>query len=573
MATPFDADLARLADLSDEELAALEEGLTAEFEKADAAGDEAVMTELADALDLVLTEKQRRESGAETAEEPVAAAAESDADTEGTEAKAEVKESEAATTPGSPSNPNPDPEPKPETEPETEAPETVPPPVQESDAPVEEGNAQVTQRSTSPEVPEDRKPVSVAASAIAVAGADIPGTPAGTVFQSRKDMNRAYTDRLNTLRRLTGGDGEQVIIASLKTQTDPAHTLLASDPDGNAEKIRRATDPMQVAAAITAAAGDGWCAPLTTKYDIFGTGDKDRPVRDSLPGFNADRGGVRYYPAFTLAAVAGGIGVWDKTKDPATQTKPIGTVACPVERTCEIYAVTQAMKFSNVAGRLFPEMIDAVNDLSLVAHARVAESNLLAGIKAGSTALAGPTGRLGTIRQVLNDISQVAAYYRDRNRIAPETPLRAILPSWLIEASRVDVGTTGPDKELIGGLSLSEINALFAERNVSVTWALDSAVPATNGGGYYAAAGATVPATPATLQYPIFAEGAWVVLDGGVLDLGLVRDSTLVSHNEYIQFAETFENVCNLGAPSFWVTSNVALAGVFSSGTPGVAIP
>jgi hypothetical protein len=562
MATPFDADLSRLADLTDEELATLEEGLTAEFEKADAAGDEAVMSELADALDAVLTEKQRRAAPAAEGEQapPVAAAAEV------TEAPTPEPEQESVAA---------DPEPVAEAEEEeTEqkaetadpAPETA---EAETSTPPTEGNAQVTQRTAPPtEVPEDRKPIPVAASAVAVAGADIPGTPAGTVFQSRRDMNKAYADRLNTLRRLTGGDGEQVIIASLKTTTDDAHTLLSNDPEGNAEKIRRATDPNTV--AITAAAGDGWCAPLTTKYDIFGTGDKDRPVRDGLPGFNADRGGVRYYGGFTLAQVAGAIGIWDDSKDPATQSKPVGTVACPTEKICEIYAVTRQLKFSNIGSRMFPEMVDAINDLSLVAHARVAESNLLAGIKAGSTAMAGPSSTVGTIRQVLNDVSLVAAYYRDRNRIAPETPMRTILPSWLIEAARVDITSTGPDKELIGGLTVSEINGFFADRNISVTWALDSSAPGTNGGGFYAAATTTVPATPVSLQYPVFAEGAWVVLDGGVLDLGVVRDSTLVSKNEYIQFAETFENVCNLGGPSLWITSDIDTIGCYNAGKPCV---
>lgn len=554
MATPFDADLARLADLTDEELATLEEGLTAEFEKADAAGDEAVMSELADALDLVLTEKQRRAEGGGGAApegEPVAAAAETDErprrdDDDDDDEDEEIEEP-----------------PAPETAPED--------PEAAAAKPAEEGNAQVTQRTTPPEVPEDRKPVPVAASAVAVAGADIPGTPAGTVFQSRRDMNRAYADRLNTLRRLTGGDGEQVIIASLKTHEDDSHTLLSNDPEGNSEKIRRATNPMTT--AITAAAGDGWCAPLTTKYDLFGTGDKDRPIRDSLPGFNADRGGVRYFPGFTLANVAGGIGVWDSGSDPATETKPVGTVTCPTEQVCEIYAVTRAMKFSNVGSRLFPEMVDAVNDLSLVAHARTAESNLLAGIKAGSTALTGPTGVVGSLRQALNDISYVAAYYRDRNRLAPETPLRTILPSWFIEAARVDIGSTGPDKELIGGLTVAEINSFFSDRNVSITWALDSFAPGVNGGGYYAPAAGTVPGTPTSLQYPIFAEGAWVALDGGVLDLGVVRDSQLVAVNEYIQFAETFENVCNLGAPSFWITSDIDIVGCFKTGVACAAAP
>lgn len=45
------------------------------------------------------------------------------------------------------------------------------------------------------------------------------------------------------------------------------------------------------------------------------------------------------------------------------------------------------------------------------------------------------------------------------------------------------------------------------------------------------------PATPA-LSWP---EGTFLHLDGGVLELGLVRDSTINSANDYMVFSETFE--------------------------------
>lgn len=582
MATPFDAELSRIADLSDEELAALEESLTAEFEKADQAGDEQMMSDLADALDLVLTEKQRRGGGGEAApapaeaEQPMAAAADTPETAEAevpaedvveeTAADEETEEDEADEAESA--------ETAEADEVEEEQATTEDTPVAEADESAEantddaEGTAQVTVTQTAPpEVPEDHKPLAASAAlATVVAGADIPGTPAGTVFSDRRSMTKAYADRLNTLRRLTGGDGEQVIIASVRTETDEAHTLLASDPEGNSEKIRRATDPF-APKSLTAAAGDGWCAPLTTRYEIFGMGDTDRPVRDSLPGFNADRGGIRYFPGFSLADVAGAIGIWDSSKDPSVDTKPVGTVACPTEQTCEIYAVTRALQFTNVAARVFPELIDAAVDLAMVAQARTAESNLLAGIKTASTALAGPTQTVGTIRQILHDVGLVAAYYRDRARLAPETPMRTILPSWIIEAVRADVSLTGQDKNLIEGLTVAEINAFFASRNINVTWALDSAVPGTNGGGFYAAAVTNISDTPSTVEYPMFVEGSFVLLDGGTLDLGIVRDSTLVSSNEFMQFAETFEGLCNVGGPSLWITSNVDITGQFIAGT------
>jgi hypothetical protein len=50
-------------------------------------------------------------------------------------------------------------------------------------------------------------------------------------------------------------------------------------------------------------------------------------------------------------------------------------------------------------------------------------------------------------------------------------------------------------------------------------------------------------------------------LDGGTLDLGLVRDSTLNSTNDYKIFLETFEGVAKVGVESLRVTTPVILAG------------
>jgi hypothetical protein len=41
--------------------------------------------------------------------------------------------------------------------------------------------------------------------------------------------------------------------------------------------------------------------------------------------------------------------------------------------------------------------------------------------------------------------------------------------------------------------------------------------------------------------------GTFVFLDGGVLDLGVVRDQTLVGTNDAVIFSETFENVARRG--------------------------
>jgi hypothetical protein len=50
-------------------------------------------------------------------------------------------------------------------------------------------------------------------------------------------------------------------------------------------------------------------------------------------------------------------------------------------------------------------------------------------------------------------------------------------------------------------------------------------------------------------------------LDGGTLDLGIIRDSTLVGTNDYKMFIETFENVAKVGIESLAVTSTINING------------
>jgi hypothetical protein len=67
---------------------------------------------------------------------------------------------------------------------------------------------------------------------------------------------------------------------------------------------------------------------------------------------------------------------------------------------------------------------------------------------------------------------------------------------------------------------------------------------------------------PDTFVWYIFAEGSFLFLDGGTLDLGVIRDSTLVGTNDYKMFVETFENVALVGVESLQVTSTINVNGV-----------
>jgi hypothetical protein len=50
-------------------------------------------------------------------------------------------------------------------------------------------------------------------------------------------------------------------------------------------------------------------------------------------------------------------------------------------------------------------------------------------------------------------------------------------------------------------------------------------------------------------------------LDGGTLDLGIIRDSTLVGTNDYKMFVETFEGIAMVGVEALAVTSTINVNG------------
>jgi molybdenum-dependent DNA-binding transcriptional regulator ModE len=81
-----------------------------------------------------------------------------------------------------------------------------------------------------------------------------------------------------------------------------------------------------------------------------------------------------------------------------------------------------------------------------------------------------------------------------------------------------------------------------------------------------AAAGGVLPGFPDQIDSLLFPSGSWLFLDGGSLDLGLVRDSELNSRNRYRQFSETFEGAAFRGVESLRLAMTVQPTGQ-TSGT------
>jgi len=522
----FAERLSQLADLSDEDLDGLEAELVEAFDAADSNGEVESMQGMADALDQVRAEMEKRKGGggeAEAMPEEAAVAASAEVETE-TETTAEA-DAEATQT-------------------ETEADEAEP--TQEDEV----------SDLTADEVPEENKPEAVQAAAPVIrVGGDVPGFTAGAELSDMDQVVDALTAKVNSMRGI-GGDGEHVLVASIRHESEipEDRTLRPGDADGNSRKIRQLiSDPEQLTAeALTAA---GWCAPKAPVYDVPTIGTTNRPIRDALPSFNADRGGITWMTPPSLGGVSlnndDTFAVWDGVTD-----KPCYTIECGTEDTAVLEALTMCLCFDNLSTRAFPEWIRANTELTMVAQARWAEQYLLrnmwgtlsSGTAAGSI-VGTPDITLGAARDFLTSLRVVASQFRWTNRLAPTQPLQLVAPSWLNEAIAADLAVQAPGDNTLS-VSYGEIAGYLSDLNIQPIWYIDD-LPAGSGDD-----DATTSATtafdsplgfPQLAEWLLFPTGTFVRLDGGSLDLGVVRSKDDVLQNKYCEFSETFEAVAYMG--------------------------
>jgi chemotaxis protein histidine kinase CheA len=400
------------------------------------------------------------------------------------------------------------------------------------------------------EAPADRRPLNqTSAAPVAItAGADIPGYTAGSALSDMKAVAEAMSKRLHGLRRVNGGDGEQHIVASITTQYSEDRTL-TQDAEANWDKIQAVSSPEAIVAS------GGHSAPFTVKYDIFGVGTTERPVRDCLPRFQADRGGIRFITPPVLSDYDNAVGVWTNVVDtsPGTDVKASLTVTAATENTVATDAVTLQLQFGNLMTRAYPELIARHNELGLIQHAREAETQILTRLTALSTAVTS-TSLIGMGRDFLVQLGRAAAQYRGRHRLAADFPLRAIIPAWVKDAMAADLTIAAPGDNTMN--AYAEIDGFIASRGINPCYTLDgSAMTGSQG------ANAMNEFTDTFVWY-LFAEGTFLFLDGGTLDLGIIRDSTLVGTNDYKMFVETFEGVAKVGVESLKVTSTINVNGV-----------
>ncbi|MDN5919196.1 MAG: major capsid protein, partial [Pseudonocardia sp.] len=431
------------------------------------------------------------------------------------------------------------------------------------------------------------------------AAADVAGFSSGSSLKP-DDVGQAFANRMRSLSAIASrhGNGEQVPVVTLRASGVPdERVLLRNEFAANTRKIEQVTSRT----AITAAGG--LCAPLAIDYSYGTIGVQDRPIRDSLPGFQAERGGIQYRrdlsPVINTDPDTGprkATGLWSmqddenvykadgQTVDPDGPRKALWVVDCPDTETAEVEALTLQLEFSNVTSRFDPETLQANTDAAMIWHARFAEQYLLEKLQ-GMSKVMTSAQVLGATRDLLVTLDKAQSYYRSVHRLNANVQLRTILPMWAKALIRADITRAMSFSLETLNVTDSVIDAWFGSRNVTPVWHLDGgpeqdevtysagppvvpAVPNIAAQQYvYAepsAEGIVVPDFPAQVDFLLHPEGHFTHLDGGTLDLGIVRDSDLIERNRYRQFSETWEGVAARGVEALRIVADVLPTGGMS---------
>jgi hypothetical protein len=393
------------------------------------------------------------------------------------------------------------------------------------------------------------------------------GIHAGQRLEDPEDIGAAFLSAWESTQGYSGQGPMKVSVAFAGGRRPedvwPEERLLTADAMSNASKLDRVSSLQ----AITAAGGR--CVPSEIRYDlpVLNT-TTDTPVADDMMvRFGAARGGVVTLAPPVLSDVTGAISVWSEANDadPGTDgpaTKPCLTVDCPDDSESIVDAIVRCLRFGNFRARFFGEQIQAILDLTAAAHARFMETRRLTAIGAGSTQVS--TGQvLGVTRDVVATLRRASAAVRNFHRMPTNAPLRFGFPDWLFDMIATDLARQMPVGTLEETLAVAEATILrwFAVDGINPTPFLDG-----EPGQIFGPQGdGPLQGWPDTVVTYLYPEGTWLDLDGGVLDLGIMRDITSTETNDFQVFAESWQATHFFGVESWRIEMDVCPDGSASA--------
>lgn len=398
-----------------------------------------------------------------------------------------------------------------------------------------------------------------------VASGEAVGFAAGTVIPGQVEAGLALLTKAEALQG-SGNDGEKhyMVRADWKDRYPTDRRITANmGPDGITAVLAHAA--AQYVEGITAAGGIP--GPPTPMYEEITYGATSRPVRDALPNVSAPRGRIIYNDSPLLSDIVldtaeGAIGTVSAATDLAgSYSKNIQEVSNPSTSEAVVEANTLRFQHGNFSDRFNPERLRSYMKLGQVAFARHNEALRLTDIKNGSTKYTDTPAKYGAYRDLKRAFIGAVAELEDRLR-DDSVPFQVFMPGYVPEMLATDLlaQSPGDDTWRINAATVASDMASWHPR-VRMTFTLDSIR-----GRQLSTPSGQSPRTAgfdADVEWCMFPVGCWAFLDGGDMDLGIVRDSVLNAVNKFQTFYESWEAVARLLSQtlSLWITSSLCADG------------
>jgi hypothetical protein len=312
-------------------------------------------------------------------------------------------------------------------------------------------------------------------------------------------------------------------------------------------------------------ASGGICAPATPFYGMVNFATEEEPVWDSLPVFRAARGGVNVPTSTYIADITTAISNISADEDAqggTFATKSCQALDCPPYTETQVQILAHCREYGNLNARTWPEKIAHENALTMAALARTSEDFMLEQIKALSINVTNGVETLGALIYLVDAIVKSKFGIAGRFRMPRNARFTALLPSYTLDLLLLDTIQTQFDRFKTGG----EIDAYLRSTGIDPVYYIDGNFAAGDDQLPDAAqTAAAIDGFPNTVQWALFPQGAFLGIDSGVLELGIVRDSVLNSTNDFQVFGERFRNVVRL-APAqaaYWITTDWCPSGQF----------
>lgn len=324
---------------------------------------------------------------------------------------------------------------------------------------------------------------------------------------------------------------ESFHLATLSKPDISKFSITSNDSDHVNEVLDYATSESRLEGNSLVASG-GWCAPSETLYDLVS--DATDAGLLSVPEVVTARGGIQFAEALNYTTLSKQMALFrfseadDKVakydgKANNTQ-KPCFKVPCPEWHNVRLDVIGACVQAGLLQMRAYPEMIQAVVRMVLIAHANLVSRASLQAMSEGSTEVTIAANGGGTAAPVLDAVELQASHMRATLRLAPKATLEAVFPAWAYGAIRADLASRN-GVELID-VTDADIDRFFTVRGISAqfvyNWQEISAINADKFIGY-----------PNQVQFLLYPAGTWVRATADIITVQGLYDSTLLSKNDY----------------------------------------